>query len=257
MTIAEINAALAPADQALARAYQYNLDAFQNRNNAAALTSARSAVTEVLTVGLPYSSPLYAVMRYVDNPGAFDSALKVFFDTIHDANAKVNAITLACAAYQGGPMLVDCFLQKAVKTSNAPIGAMVIALQQVIAAARPPAPPVVTQLPHARISSSAPLPGWHARIPSSAPLPGWHGQEFAQSAIAESAIAQAAQALELKRRSAFGQVEAQRPVQRPVQLPPRCPVPFGAAPGAIGGSYDWWWCTFGRAAGMPYAPPLR
>jgi hypothetical protein len=35
---------------------------------------------------------------------------------------------------------------------------------------------------------------------------------------------------------------------------PRCPAPFGNAPGHIGGSYDWWWCSFGRQAGMAYDP---
>ena len=35
---------------------------------------------------------------------------------------------------------------------------------------------------------------------------------------------------------------------------PSCPAPFGNSPGAVGGSYDWWWCAFGKPAGMPYDP---
>ncbi len=51
------------------------------------------------------------------------------------------------------------------------------------------------------------------------------------------------------------QVQAQGqglPLAQPL---PRCPAPFGNTPGHIGGSYDWWWCSFGRAAGMAYDPP--
>lgn len=35
---------------------------------------------------------------------------------------------------------------------------------------------------------------------------------------------------------------------------PSSPPPFGQPEGHLGGSYDWWWWTFGRPAGMPYSP---
>jgi hypothetical protein len=39
----------------------------------------------------------------------------------------------------------------------------------------------------------------------------------------------------------------------PASLPTE-PPPFGRPEGHIGGSYDWWWWSFGRPAGMPYDP---
>ena len=35
---------------------------------------------------------------------------------------------------------------------------------------------------------------------------------------------------------------------------PTSPPAFGNSPGHIGGSYDHWWWTFGRPAGLPYRP---
>jgi hypothetical protein len=57
------------------------------------------------------------------------------------------------------------------------------------------------------------------------------------------------------RRMPMTQTQTQRQGQPLALRLPRCPAPFGNTPGRIGGSYDWWWCSFGRQAGMPYDPP--
>jgi hypothetical protein len=36
--------------------------------------------------------------------------------------------------------------------------------------------------------------------------------------------------------------------------PPTSPPPFGRPEGHLGGSYDWYWWSFGRHAGVPYEP---
>jgi hypothetical protein len=161
VTIAQINAALAPADQALASAHRNYLDADGARDYGAGVVSARRAVADVLAG----ASTLYGVMPYVDNPGQVDADFTAAFAVIHSEKAKTDAIARDCALYQGGPMDALCFLQKAVKTSSAPISNMMAALTQAIAAARPAPSPLLTQLPHAHgPTSSAPLPGWKHRV---------------------------------------------------------------------------------------------
>lgn len=148
---AELDAALASADSALASASRNFLDANGALDYGAGVVSARRAASDVLSV----VSALYSVIPYAPNPGQLDDSIK----TIRRENAKVDAIALACVMYPGGPMDANCFLQKAVRTASAPIGNMVVALRQAIAAARPAPSP--TSL-HPRVPTSAPLPAWSA-----------------------------------------------------------------------------------------------
>ena len=40
----------------------------------------------------------------------------------------------------------------------------------------------------------------------------------------------------------------------PQRRAPTSPPPFGSTEGSTGGSYDYWWWTFGRPSGTPYRP---
>lgn len=42
--------------------------------------------------------------------------------------------------------------------------------------------------------------------------------------------------------------------QASVSGAPTSPPPFGQPDGHLGGSYDWWWWSIGRHAGMAYEP---